>query len=410
MYPIIYYNSLAQRICLEGIQTVANEILIQFSENKVPFPLGNYFIDKDLAMEKMELLKRYEGVLKNNRYSVRTDEISFGFRCMPLFQGKPLMFIPTENEYREIDNLTCAFTDNSRLASYRMVPNKETLSPLDGWSRYGDYVFGAIIHCLERKSDISAFNLREALYFTSKSIDCPYTECAHERLTFIKTVIIYLKGLLPPDLELRIFDTCAGWGDRLIVAIALEAGEYIGVEPNMASQEGFQKAIEMFAPEDMRDRYRVICDGCPNVGLPSHCIDGHFSMVFLSPPAFNSEYYSDDPHQSIKMFSNFDDWILGFLLPTVELAWAKLAIGGFLIIQSLLAAKINTFAFYLLKGSYYMGAISIRTGRNRNKPLWIWRKTNAVYKKKLDYRALEMAFGKNVLDNYLRNQKSSFFG
>jgi hypothetical protein len=40
--------------------------------------------------------------------------------------------------------------------------------------------------------------------------------------------------------------------------------------------------------------YEVICDGCPGVQLPDDCGDGSMNVAFLSPPAFDSEFYSDD--------------------------------------------------------------------------------------------------------------------
>ena len=396
MYPVITYSSLVQKIDRLGVESCANEILVFLSENKVPFPLGKYFISECDALEKMERLRHDDGQFTKQVYRVRNDEVSFGFKCLPQFNGEYLLFIPNDTEYSQIDNLTCVFTDHSRLKSFRRVPWTVTKSPIDGWYQYGDYLLGSIQYCLERGQDINAYNLREGLYHSN---NCHFTECAHERLTFLKTVFTHLKALLPDSSELRIFDLCAGWGDRLLVSIALDV-EYLGIEPNQASHSGFKEAIQLFAPNN-NNKFNVICDGCPDVVLPEYCKDGYYTLAFLSPPAFDSEFYSNDSTQSIIMFSNFDDWLLGFLISTLELAWRKLEIGGFLVIQSLLSAKINTFIYYFLEGSYYMGAISIRTGSYRNKPLWIWRKTDYNKRRRLDSNALHMALGKDVLRRYL---------
>ena len=47
-------------------------------------------------------------------------------------------------------------------------------------------------------------------------------------------------------------------------------------------------------------------------------------MIFTSPPYFAKEVYSDDLEQSCHKFSQYDDWVEGFLRPTLETAVAYL--------------------------------------------------------------------------------------
>ena len=50
---------------------------------------------------------------------------------------------------------------------------------------------------------------------------------------------------------------------------------------------------------DILRRYEILCDGCPGVVLPTDCGEGSMNVAFLSPPAFDSEFYSDDVSMSV---------------------------------------------------------------------------------------------------------------
>lgn len=391
LYPDLSYLQIEQAFPTLDNHARAKIILEQFRNLPLEFPFGHYYISDKDAKIKLERLRNYKPVWTNQRYLINQSELSIGKRFPLLFNSKPMLFIPTDSEYLEIDNLTCAFTDPSRMAGFRYVPGVQTRSPLEGWQAYGDYPLAAIKDCLDKRLNINAFNLREGLYAASKSRDCPYTECAHERLTFLKAVFSEIRAITS-SLEFRIFDTCSGWGDRLLVAIVFEA-EYVGVEPNSKSAPGFDRMIGLLGN---RKRHRVLLDACPSVILPEHCVDGYFSVCFLSPPAYNSEFYSDDSGQSVNMFSNYEQWTVEFLFKTIDLAWSKLAVGGVLVVQSLLAAKINTYIYNMCYGSQYYGALSMRTGRNRNKPLWIWMKTSGG-SRIIDHETMLKTFGKDIL-------------
>jgi len=394
-YPDVSYDQIEKILPQVENNARSKKILEEMRCIHLDFPYGHYFIFDIDAKIKLERLRLYHPIWHFEHYLINHSEVSIGKRFSLDYKGKPMLFIPSDQEYLEIDNLTCAFTDQSRMAGFRYVPNVKTRSPTDGWFEYSDYTLAAIKDCLDKRVNINAFNLREGLYFASKSRDCPYTECAHERLTFLKGVFNEIQNEVK-GLELRIFDLCAGWGDRLLVSIAFNA-EYIGIEPNSKSLPGFNHMIELLGDNK---KQCVLLDSCPSVVLPQKYIDEYFSVCFLSPPAYNSEYYSDDKGQSVNMFTNFDDWLIGFLFKTIHLAWSKLAIGGVLVIQSLLAAKINTYIYNMCDGSHYIGVLSIKTGRNRNKPLWIWKKKTSGSRIK-DYDTMIKTFSKTIVDKII---------
>jgi hypothetical protein len=144
---------------------------------------------------------------------------------------------------------------------------------------------------------IDVSELREAVWEASKGSPplyaCKYTECANERPAFLVCVLQQLKDMLG-GAPLRIFDAAAGWGDRLIASMIVDAERYVGVDPNSNSKPCFVAAVETIKGPEGHARYEVLCDGCPGVLLPRDCCDGSMNIAFLSPPAFDSEFYSDD--------------------------------------------------------------------------------------------------------------------
>jgi hypothetical protein len=183
----------------------------------------------------------------------------------------------------------------------RSIPKVKTDSILKGWS--SDIAFvrtciaGAITRSKTAGKGIEPSELREAVWEASKGGPprylCKYTECANERPSFLVCVMLQLKSMLG-DQQLRIFDAAAGWGDRLIAAMAVDAARYVGVDPNSNSKSCFVAAVEAIKGRDGHAKYEVLCDGCPGVVLPSDCVDESMNVAFLSPPAFDSEFYSDD--------------------------------------------------------------------------------------------------------------------
>ena len=54
---------------------------------------------------------------------------------------------------------------------------------------------------------------------------------------------------------LRIFDAAAGWGDRLIAAMVVDAERYVGVDPNSNSKPCFDAAVEAIKGRDAHAKY-----------------------------------------------------------------------------------------------------------------------------------------------------------
>ena len=161
---------------------------------------------------------------------------------------------------------------------------------------------------------------------------------------------IYEKYTEPWKYEKNIYvwDPSAGWGGRLLGALAVEDSRhltYLGNDPNTDhnTTPGRTKYHEV---------YDFYCEHVRKGGMwgldHNHFqfwqlgsedmqhdrlfkrFRGKLSLVFTSPPYFAKERYSDDATQSCNKFSGYDAWRDGFLIPTLKTAVEWLRPGGYL--------------------------------------------------------------------------------
>jgi hypothetical protein len=138
------------------------------------------------------------------------------------------------------------------------------------------------------------------------------------------------------DDNVTVYDPSAGWGGRILGAMATDHKQlhYVGTDPNS----------DNFIPELGITRYEYLADffnknvhkvfwGEPNTyeifrdgseviwnNPEFQKYKGNIDFVFTSPPYFNREQYNDEDTQSWIKFTTFEDWVEGFLRPTLETA------------------------------------------------------------------------------------------
>lgn len=103
--------------------------------------------------------------------------------------------------------------------------------------------------------------------------------------------------------SMKIIDPSAGWGDRLISAMARNVKEYQGYDPNEALSTRYQSIIETL-PHKKGRIYDVEI-------IPfeeSSPEEGHYDLLLTSPPFFDLEKYSDDETQSNVRYSSLEEW------------------------------------------------------------------------------------------------------
>lgn len=134
----------------------------------------------------------------------------------------------------------------------------------------------------------------------------------------------------------RILDFSAGWGDRLIAALAYKNADYIGVDPSKCMKEKYIKMIKFFQKHrKMSKTYKVINKPFEEYSPKTE----YFDLVFTSPPFFDLEVYESPEStgvtqgtQSIDSWKSIEDWKYNFLFPSVKKSFDALTGGGHLAI------------------------------------------------------------------------------
>jgi len=109
----------------------------------------------------------------------------------------------------------------------------------------------------------------------------------------------------------RILDFCAGWGGRLLAALATPGVvSYVGIDTNSGMTAVYDAIIRRFGAREGAPAARVIC-------APAEAVDYSrlvpFDCVVTSPPYYGVEVYRDQPH-----YTNYEHWLSAFLLPTLR--------------------------------------------------------------------------------------------
>lgn len=117
----------------------------------------------------------------------------------------------------------------------------------------------------------------------------------------------------------RVYDYSAGYGGRLLGTSASNMSyAYIGVDPNTETHKYLVYLNELIRGNDNE----IICE------TSQECTPEDIDCAFSSPPYFNLEKYSDEPTQCMIQFSTLDEWIEGYVTPTLQNIYTSLNQGG----------------------------------------------------------------------------------
>ena len=272
-----------------------------------------------------------------------------------LFDGEPqLMVYDDAVEYEKIDRLTDLFTEDERLRARRIGSHR---SPTEEWVHDVGFRERVLRRTLPKPP--TAFGLREAMWAEA-------TEATGFKQSFAISVLRRLGAK-------KVLDISAGWGDRLIAALAARVDRYVAADPNAALRRGHDAIVNTL--RTLRT---------PNTAVSIHYlpfedapIDEPFDVVFTSPPYFDFEVYTDAPGQSIQRFPELETWLEGWLFPALAKAWRLLEPDGHLAVHMCdgrIVEPMLRFASTRLPLSTYRGVLACTGSKPKARPVWVFRK------------------------------------
>ena len=119
-----------------------------------------------------------------------------------------------------------------------------------------------------------------------------------------------------------VLDPCAGWGGRMLGALAAGA-TYTGCEPCTKTVNGLYNILSEL-PKDVAQRCTLI-HAAAETGLLNLL---YYDMVLTSPPYYNLEDYSDENSQSMKKYPTWERWLTEWLDPVIGACLMSLREGG----------------------------------------------------------------------------------
>ena len=140
------------------------------------------------------------------------------------------------------------------------------------------------------------------------------------RAKVAKTIVRYFGAV-------RVLDPCAGWGGRMLGAIAAGA-TYVGCDPDPRTAAGLRSIkADPSIPTAAATRATVIEKPCEKALAEDLQTMEPFDMILTSPPYFNLELYTGG-EQSTATYPTWTSWVADWLKPVILGCLARLKEGG----------------------------------------------------------------------------------
>ncbi len=310
------------------------------------FPYYKNYITKAKIMKDIGKLGNYKPIfLKYNPVSKKLNK----------FNNKLIIFKEEYQKNKELYQITDYFSQSCRIRCLNNLKTKET--PLEFFQKNKDKIYKDL------KGGITYSNISEYLYQNTK-------QCTNFNTTVVLSLLKFLNVK-------RYLDPSAGWGDRLIGAIAYGC-EYTGVDPSNCMNPIYINMIKELVPIDMQSKYEIIKSGFEDVSVKNN----YYDLVFTSPPFFDFELYEKDKGQSVEKFNTLDRWLSGFLFPLIDKSYSALIKNGNfgIYISDYTGISFTNEMFkYIkenIKGFKYHGDIHFWTPENKRviRTIFFWKK------------------------------------
>lgn len=259
--------------------------------------------------------------------------------------------------YDECDVLGDLFNERARISS--RIAGKQ--SPAEFWAdactRPAEMARNIRAYLARTKAVLSARSLRDFVYANCR-------ECTQFKPSLARAVYLHLAERAGVDVtRARVYDPCAGWGDRLLAALSLGVAEYHGTDPNADAHAGYRRILEFAPPHG-----EVHLEELPFEDVAGDHLSEHYDIVFTSPPFFNYEAYGSVPPPS-----DANAWLSDWLLPCQQKMMRMLRKGGCLALYIAAVPGLD------IPGELRALAppdekITYQRGRRRNIEIFIYRK------------------------------------
>jgi len=346
-------------------EVIANPELLEYPFCK--FHMKDYHIEKAfqrIQKYKLNIVRGYPFIIKN--IPELTDEEK-------RYKKEFSVIEVIANDYWKMSFLSDYFNEHVRVKCRRYDADE---SPYEFWTK------NRLIIIEEMKAKNLLLTIKEINEFLyTKNIGCN---------TFKPQLLV---GMAREFHATQVLDFSAGWGDRLIGALA--AGiSYTGVDPNDELFPGYKQILQRFGNgefvseqgdliyKNKWNTYKMLCSPFQTADLKTDTFD----FVFTSPPYFDLEIYSNHPTQSIQEFPQLSDWETGFLYVSLQKAWDRLRPNGHLVLilnnvrgGQDFTLKAVKWACQNLPNNEYLGLLPYAHRKwtqewRSPQPMWIWRK------------------------------------
>lgn len=171
-------------------------------------------------------------------------------------------------------------------------------------------------------------NLIKILKWNRKSHSTPYISEIKRGIYFccgLPKSTMYRPQLMKLACQLygakSVLDPCAGWGGRMLGAVAAGC-DYWAFEPNTVTH---QYLLQLAKFLNIQDKVNIFCDDARN--MYQYAIP-RVDLVLTSPPYFDLEVYCNEPTQSVTSCNNYDTWVENFLEPVIYKCLTRLKEDG----------------------------------------------------------------------------------
>ena len=325
--------------------------------NSDNFPYrNNIYTDTD-RIDKFNNLKKYNLKLEISKIkpyvNIKLIETVF------LYKSQFYYLTYNSNDYKNIQILSDLFNDDCRV----LCKFGNNMAPYDYYQQNKDKL---INYLKNKKQEINNYNLREAIYENLPM------ECSIHHPALIKQFIKMCKAK-------KILDVSAGWGDRLLGAIASNIDLYVATDPNPCVHKGYKKMVELLLPYSINPKCMIDIIESPfeTANLDKY---NDYDLVYTSPPYFDYEKYSNKSGQSHLSFTTEDSWYKNFLQVSINKCIDKLRNGGYLILY-ISQEKGKTYMEKLLTwlpeqlNIYYLGCMFYSNEKIKGpNPIFIYKK------------------------------------